>query len=130
MTAPDPVQRLREVLEIREVTRSRDLEPTDARIDSAAKDLLDALPAMLQAEKIRTLEEAADYIDGVYPPDVFIPPAPERVAEIAAWIASTGGTLDALTAHMIRTAPRILRHLASVAASDELAHETREQGHQ
>lgn len=96
MTAPDPVQRLREVLEIREVTRSRDLEPTDARIDSAAKDLLAALPTMLQAAK------ADGYDYGV---------------ETCSAAFAAAAVLD--VANPFR-----------VAASDELARETREQGHE
>lgn len=131
MTAPDPVQRLREAVDARDLSGiGAECHPLDATLADAADALLNALPEMLQAEKIKTLNEAADEIDATYPPDVFIPPEAEWLAEIAAWIEPKGRTMDALSAHIIRTAPRILRHMASVAAADELARETREQGHE
>lgn len=57
----------------------------------------------VQAQALRAWAQA---IRDAHPEDVFIPPSRERLAEVAAWCRATGGTLDAVAAHVMRTAAR------------------------
>lgn len=60
-----------------------------------------------------------------YPEDVFIPPSKERLIAVHEWLETQGGTLDAISAHVMRT-QAVPRFIEAAEAIESLAEDLRE----
>lgn len=67
---------------------------------------------MTDQERAAAVRRVADDIEAWYPPDVFTPLTPERLAKVREVLAREGMTTDAFAAHVMRHACKVMRHHA------------------
>lgn len=65
------------------------------------------------------LRQFADFIEETYSTTVFIPPTPERVAQIHKMFAAEGLSVDQWSAHIARNGANLARAYADRLSSEE-----------